>query len=211
MPAHMTKQQRADIVLQELIRLYPISTPSLTYTNNWELLVAVMLSAQTSDKQVNVVTRALFAKYTTLSAYVTASPETFTHDIRQIGLYKTKAKHILATANIIYTTYNGEIPNTMQELLALPGVGKKTANVVLGHAYGIAEGIAVDTHVARLTKKFQLTNSENPTYIEKELMNLIPQSEWILFTNRMISYGRDYSPAHKVNDITDPISQALLT
>lgn len=205
----MTKQQRADIVLFELKKLYPNPRPSLNYSNHWELVIAVLMSAQTTDKQVNVLTKSLFQKYQTLDDYLQANIKQFTEDIKTIGLYKTKAKNILAAAKIYDQEFDRILPKTISELIQLPGVGRKTANVVLGAAYTIAEGVAVDTHVTRLAKKFGLTKNTDPKKIEQDLMKILPKEEWALFTNRMVHYGRDYSPARKVLDETDPISLAL--
>lgn len=207
----MTPQTRATIVLHELKKLFPNPTPSLNFSNHWELVVAVALSAQTTDKQVNVVTKHLFKKYKTLNEYLMASLDEFTKDINGIGLYKTKAKNILQAAKILAEQFDGVLPKTIAELTLLPGVGRKTANVVLGNAYGIAEGIAVDTHVTRLAQKFGLTKHSDPQKIEYDLMHLFPQEEWFLLTMRFIEYGREYSPARKKNDTTDPISIALAT
>ncbi len=205
----MTTQQRATIVLDTLKKLFPAPTPSLNFSNDWELVVAVVLSAQTTDKQVNVVTKTLFQTYKTLDDYLTAELDVFAEDMHSVSFYKTKAKHILAAAKIFDEQFNRVLPKTITELRLLPGVGRKTANVVLGQAYGIAEGIAVDTHVTRLAQKFGLTTHSDPKKIEQELMQLLPKEEWFLFTVRMIEYGRQYSPARKVLDESDPISLLL--
>ena len=203
-----TQTQRAKIVLRELKKLYPNPTMALTYTHPWELLFAVIMSAQTTDLQVNKVTQKLFKKYPTLASYLHADPKQFEQDIAQIGLFRSKAKNILQTARILHETYKGKLPKTIVELMMLPGAGRKTANVVLGAAYGLAEGIAVDTHVTRLAQKFGLTKHKDPKKIEENLMKIIPKKEWPLFTLRMIQYGRDHSPArYKKND--DIISIAL--
>lgn len=207
----MTKQERAHIVITELTRLYPHPAPSLQFSNDWELVVAVALSAQTTDKQVNKVTTELFKKYPTLDHYLHADLETFRKDISSIGLYKSKAKNMLAAAKIYDSVFHRKTPKTIKELMMLPGVGRKTANVVLGNAHGIAEGIAVDTHVTRLSQKFQLTKNSDPKKIEQDLITIIPQKEWFLFTVRMIEYGREHSPARKVADNSDPISKILVS
>lgn len=202
------KKQRAKIVLRELKKLFPEAKTILQFSNNWELVVAVALSAQTTDKQVNVVTSTLFKKYPNLIDYVNADPDEFTEDMRSVNYYKNKAKYILGAAKILHNDFGGVLPKTIKELMILPGVGKKTANVVLGNAYGIVEGIAVDTHVQRLATKFGLTTQTNPLKIEQELMESLPREEWFGFTNRIIDYGRAYSPAQK-KDRTDPICVAL--
>lgn len=137
--------------------------------------------------------------------------EAFEQDIRQTGFYRNKTKNIIAGANYVLEVHNGTIPSTIEELIQIPGVGRKTANVVLAEVFGIAEGIAVDTHVTRLANKFELLSkpSTNAIIIERELMDIIPKGEWVRFTHRMIEYGRQYSPARKKQDVTDPISKAL--
>lgn len=206
----MTKQEKAKIVLSELKKLFPNPVASLDFSNNWELIVAVALSAQTTDKQVNIVTKELFKKYKKLEDYYTANLEEFEKDINSIGLYRSKAKNILATAKILKDKFGGVVPKTIRELIELPGVGRKTANVVLGNAHGLAEGIAVDTHVTRLAQKFGLTKHSDPKKIEPDLMKLFPKEEWFQLTMRFIEYGREYSPARKKLDNTDPISKKLL-
>lgn len=205
----MDTQTRAHTVLTVLKTIFPNPAPSLTFSNNWELIVSVVLSAQTTDKQVNVVTKKLFHTYPTLDHYLGTSLDQFTKDLSAIGLYKTKAKNILAAAHILDTQFHRVVPQTIAELILLPGVGRKTANVVLGNAYGIAEGIAVDTHVTRLAQKFKLTKHRDPKKIEQDLMHIFPKEEWFLLTMRLIEYGREYSPARKKDDDTDPISIAL--
>jgi endonuclease III len=148
----MTKKERVAIIIRELKKLFPQAKIMLRYSSPWELLVAVMLSAQCTDKQVNKVTEKLFKKYKNLNDYLSASQKEFEKDIFSTGFYRSKAKHILATARIIKSQYNSLVPQTMKEMVQLPGVGRKTANVVLGNAFGVIEGIAVDTHVKRLSK-----------------------------------------------------------
>lgn len=203
-----TQKQRAKIVLRELKKLYPKPLMALHYSTHWELLFAVMMSAQTTDAQVNKVTEVLFTKYPTLSSYLHADPTTFEQDISSIGLYKSKAKNILQTARMLEEQYGGILPKTLEEITQFPGCGRKTANVVLGAAYNIAYGIAVDTHVTRLAQKFGLTKHKDPKKIEKDLMEIIPKKEWAQFTIRMIQYGRDHSPARR-KTLDDPISLAL--
>ncbi len=188
-------EQRATIVLTELKVLFPESKTILEFSNHFELLVAVMLSAQTTDKQVNVVTRKLFKKYPKLETYVGAKDEVFTKDISSVNYYKTKAKHILATARKLHAEFNGRLPHTVEEMMSFPGVGRKTAIVVLGNAHTITGGIAVDTHVQRLSRVFKLTKQTTPKKIETDLKELFPKSEWFDLTNRMIEYGRTYCPA----------------
>lgn len=187
--------RRAHIVLRELKKLFPHSQTILEFGNHFELLVAVILSAQTTDKQVNVVTRKLFKKYPRLKSYVEAKDEEFIEDVSSVNYYKTKAKHILATARKLHTEFGGKLPQTVEDMISFPGVGRKTAIVVLGNAHNIVEGIAVDTHVQRLSKVFKLTKQSTPEKIEKDLKKLFPKSEWFQLTNRMIEYGRQYCPA----------------
>lgn len=192
----MTRQQRADIVLKELKRLYPHSETILKFSNDWELLVAVMMSAQTTDKQVNKVTDKLFEKYKRIANYANAPLDELTQDISSVNYYKTKAKHIHATANKLLEDFDGELPHTIKDMMTLPGVGRKTAIVVLGNAHDLIEGIAVDTHVYRLARLFGLSDETNRDHVEQNLQKLFPREEWFLLTNRMIDYGREHCPAH---------------
>lgn len=187
--------KRVELLLDSLKKLFPDAHIALMFSNNWELLVAVMLSAQCTDKKVNEVTKSLFQKYRKLDDYVNASPREFEKDIHSCGFYRNKTKNILAAAKMIKEQFHGKVPRTMEELLAVPGVARKTANVVLGNAYGVIEGIAVDTHVKRLSRLFGLTNQTNPDKIEQDLMTLIPKEEWFPFTYRLINFGRMYCPA----------------
>lgn len=205
----LTLQKRVNIILKELKHLFPHAKMVLNYGNNWELLVSVILSAQCTDKMVNKVTEKLFKKYKTLDDYVNASQIEFEKDIHSTGFYRNKAKNILATAKMIKEQFHGEIPRTMDELLTLKGVARKTANVVLGNAYGIVEGIAVDTHVIRLTKLWGLTKHTDPVKIEKDLMKLLPKKEWFTFTYRTIEYGRKYCIAKKHEHEKCPMTRLL--
>ncbi len=186
-------------VIKALKKLFPNAKIALKYSNPWELLVAVVLSAQCTDKKVNEVTEKLFKKYQTFDDYLKANPKEFERDIKSINFYKNKAKNILATAKIIKEKFKGKVPKTMEDLLSLPGIARKSANIILGNAYGIVEGIAVDTHVRRLSKKFGLTSHDDPEKIEKDLMQILPKKEWFDFTYRMIEYGRKICPARKHN------------
>jgi endonuclease-3 len=195
----MTKQKRADEILNILKRAVSHARTTLRYANNWQLFVAVLLSAQCTDIQVNKVTVELFKKYKTVSDFKNINNKTLERLIRPVGFYHTKAKNIIASAKIIDEKFGGNIPKTMKEMLTLPGVGRKTANVVLGKAYGITEGIAVDTHVIRLANRFGLTKSRSPKVIEKDLMTLFPKKEWLKLTDYFIAYGRKYCSAKKHN------------
>lgn len=196
----MNRHKRAQVIVKELKQLYPTLEPFLHSSNDHEFLFAVMLSAQCTDKKVNEVTAQLFTKYQTLQEYVDADIEKFKNDIKQIGLYQSKAKNILATATKLQEEYAGQVPKMMVQLLELPGVGRKTANVVLAELWNDPQGIAVDTHVKRLANKFGLTDSQNIERIEKDLMEVIPKEEWTMFTKRMIAYGREHSPARNKTD-----------
>jgi len=189
------KQARADIVHHELLRLFPTAHTILQFSNHIELLIAVMLSAQTTDTRVNIVTKKLFATYPTLDDYLSVDIDTLTQDIASINYYRTKARHISNTLHIIKHTYHGILPRTVENMMMLPGVGRKTALVVLGNAYGIVSGIAVDTHVNRLARAHGLTTHTTPERIESDLQKLFPRDEWFHLTNRMIAYGRTYCQA----------------
>lgn len=205
----MSEQERkklAQVLFKKLQKLFPQARIMLTHKNPWELLVAVMLSAQCTDKKVNEVTQKLFKKYKTIHAYANAPITKLEKDIFQTGFYHTKAKHIKQTAQIILEKYNGKVPKTMKELISLPGVARKTANIVLGNAFGIIEGIAVDTHVRRFALKFDLTRQRNTDKIEQDLMRLIPQKDWMRASYQMIEYGRNICPARKHDCKKHPLS-----
>ena len=205
----LMRKQRAVIVSKKLEILLPDAKCSLIYSNPLQLLIATILSAQCTDRIVNKVTEKVFKKYKNIGDYLNAEQKEFEADIKSTGLYRAKARNILASARIIKEKYNDAVPKTMNELLTLSGVARKTANIVMGNAYGIIDGIAVDTHVRRLSQKFGLTTNNNPVKIEQDLMKLIPKNDWLNFSHRMIEYGRVYSPANKKNDNSDPISKAL--
>ncbi len=204
-----TRKKRAKIIVKTLKQLFPTTKSALNYSNPWEFLVAVILSAQCTDERVNKVTEKLFKKYTALTDYVKANQTEFEQDIKSTGFYKNKTKNVLATAKIIHGKYKGDLPRTMEEMLLLPGVARKTANVVLGSAFGIVTGVAVDTHVRRLANLYGLTNNENPEKIEKDIMEVLPKTEWVEFTLRMIDYGRKYCPAKKHDHEHCPLVIAL--
>ena len=203
-----SRKKRAEIVNRELKKLFPRAKIALKFSNEWELLVAVVLSAQSTDKQVNIVTEKLFKKYKTLDDYVNAEIKEFEKDIYSTGFYHNKAKNILATAKIVKEIHGGKIPCTMEELIRLPGVARKTANIVLGNACGVVVGIAVDTHVKRLSNVLGLTTEQNPDKIEKDLMQILPK-EWFEFTYRLIDYGRAYCIAKKHDHENCPITKVL--
>jgi endonuclease III len=192
----MSITKKTEHVLKVLKQLFPNAKTALMYNTPFEFLVAVILSARNTDKKVNEVTSKLFKKYKTVNDYANANSDELEKDLNQLGLFRQKAKFVKESAKIILSKHNGLIPKTMDELISLPGVGRKTANIVLGNVYGIVEGIAVDTHVTRLSMLFGLTKQTNPDKIEQDLMEIIPKSKWFDFTNRMIEYGRKYCPAH---------------
>jgi endonuclease-3 len=185
-------------IIAQLRRLYPDAKTSLTGSNPLEVLVATMLSAQTTDEQVNHVTAKLFQRYRSAEDYAMVSQEELEQDIKSTRFYHTKAKHLRATAQRLMTNYGGQVPRTMEELLTLPGVGRKTANVVLGNAYGIVEGFEVDTHVARLSRRFGGTTSEDPDKIEQDLIRIIPQEGWLDLSHLLISHGRAICTTRKL-------------
>ena len=205
----MNKKKLALTINKELAKLFPNAKCALNYSNPWELLVAVILSAQCTDKKVNEVTVKLFKKYRKLTDYVNAKPQKFEKDIFSTGFYRTKTKNILTAAKMIQDQFNGRVPQIMEEMLTIPGVARKTANVVLGNVYGVVVGVAVDTHVIRLTRLLGLTKESDPKKIEKDLMKLLPQSEWFNFTNRLIAYGRTYCPAKKHDHLECPLTKIL--
>ncbi len=186
--------QKMNVVLR---MLYPNPKIALNHSTPWELLVAVMLSAQCTDARVNMVTKTLFASYPHIEDYARATQREMEKAVFQCGFYRNKAKHIRAAAAILVRDFKGEVPHTMKELLVLPGVARKTANVMLSNAFGVHEGIAVDTHVRRFAIRFNLTDHTDPKRIERDLMEIMPQSEWWGFNHRLVHYGRDFCPARK--------------
>jgi len=201
------RKKRAKKILRILKKQFPNSKTELNYNNNFELLVAVILSAQCTDKRVNEVTKTLFKKYKTLNDYVKANRSRFEEDIHSTGFFRNKAKNILGAAKVVKDQFGGKIPKTMSEMLTIPGVARKTANVVLGNAYGIYEGIAVDTHVRRLALKFDLTRHKDPVKIEQCLMELIPKKDWKWVNHQMVLYGRYMCPAHKHDCADHPLTK----
>lgn len=196
-------------IIKKLTELFPEAKTALTYKTDFELLVAVILSAMCTDKAVNKVTDNLFKKYKSVGDYASADLEAFQKDISSINFYRNKAKNIIATANIIKEKYNGEIPTTMEEMLTLPGVARKTANIVLHGAHGIISGIPVDTHVRRLSNVFGLTTEQDPVKIEQDLMKIVPQQEWANFSFRLIDYGRAYCTARPHDHAKCPLTSIL--
>ena len=176
---------------------YPDARTELDWSNPLELLVATMLSAQTTDVQVNRVTQSLFAKYRKAEDYADAAPEELEEDVRPTGFYRNKARSLRGMASTLVEEHAGEVPRTMRELVALPGVGRKTANVVLGNAFGVDEGIVVDTHVRRVSDRLGLTESRDPVQIEQDLMEVVPQEDRTIFSHLLIFHGRRTCKARK--------------
>jgi len=176
---------------------YPDARTELDWSNPLELLVATILSAQTTDVQVNRVTESLFSKYRTAEDYADSTPDELEEDIRPTGFYRNKARSLRGMASVLVEKHGGEVPRTMSELIALPGVGRKTANVVLGNAFGTNEGIVVDTHVRRVSGRLGLTESSDPVKIEQELMRSVPERDWTIFSHLLILHGRRTCKARK--------------
>ena len=176
---------------------YPDARTELDWNSPLELLVATILSAQTTDVSVNGVTKALFEKYRTAADYAGADPAELEEDIRPSGFYRNKARSLRGMARALVEEHAGEVPRTMRELVALPGVGRKTANVVLGNAFGVDEGIVVDTHVRRVSNRLGLTENQDPEKIERDLIRMVPQEEWTVFSHLLIFHGRRICKARK--------------
>lgn len=195
---------RAARIVTLLKQGYPRPKTALEFATPLQLLVATMLSAQCTDEQVNKVTPELFRKYPTVSDFADADPKELQHDIYSTGFYKNKTKNIIACSKALLERHGGNVPDTMEELVQLPGVGRKTANCVLGAAFGIQSGIVVDTHVLRLAGRMGLTRQTDPVKIERDLMVLVPQKDWYDFSNMMIQHGR------KVCDARTPDCRACI-
>jgi endonuclease-3 len=191
------EQQRAALILAELKARYPDARCALNFTSALELLVATILAAQCTDERVNQVTATLFKKYPTAAAYASSTQEELEQDIKSTGFYRNKAKNVRAMAQMLVDRHGGEAPRTMDELIALPGVARKTGNVVLGNAYDIVVGIAVDTHMLRLARRFGWTTSEDPVQVERDVMPLFPQAEWVHLSHLIQYHGRAVCRAPK--------------
>src|SRR5690242_6460763 len=170
--------------------MYPAATCALRHDNPWQLLVATILSAQCTDKRVNEVTPGLFAKYPSPQDFAAVRPEVLANDIRSTGFFNNKAKSIVGAAKAVMSQFGGKVPRTMEEMLTIPGAARKTANVVLGTAYGIASGVVVDTHVQRISQRLDLTKNADPVKIEQDLIRIIPEDRWIAFSHQVILHGR---------------------
>ena len=184
------RRSRVTKILAALDRMYPEAACALHHSNAWELLVATILSAQCTDKRVNLVTPGLFRKYPTIQDFAAAAQEELAQDIRSTGFFNNKAKSVIGAARKILSEFGGEVPRQMDKLLTVPGAARKTANVVLGTAFGIASGVVVDTHVQRISQRLDLTKESDPGKIEKDLMKTVPQEKWILFSHQLIHHGR---------------------
>jgi endonuclease-3 len=200
-----TDPKRINAILRRLAQAYPDAQCALRHANAFQLLVATILSAQCTDERVNKVTPELFRKYPTPRDFTALRPEVLESEIRSTGFFRNKTKSIQGAARKIVSDFGGKVPQTMEELLTLPGVARKTANVVLGTAYGKAAGIVVDTHVQRIARRLDLTREENPEKIERDLMRLIPPDRWISFAHEMIFHGRRCCTARKPNCPACPI------
>lgn len=204
------KRERTERVAKmnkTLKRLFTRSNVELNYRNEWELMVAVQLSAQCTDKRVNETTKVLFKKYSELEDYIRAKPSEFEKLIRPCGFYRNKTKNILAAARVVQERFGGKLPRTMEELLSLPGVARKTANIVLSNAFGIHEGIAVDTHVRRFAIRFDLSDYKDPVRIERDLIEIMPRRDWWQFNHRLVLYGRYVCPARKHECTNHPLTK----
>jgi len=201
------RKERLAKMLPILEEMFPNPLSELLADTDWEFLVAVILSAQCTDKRVNIVTRKLFKKYRTIADYANASQREFEQDIFSTGFYRNKATNIIAAAKIVLRDYDGELPRDIDEMQKIPGVGRKTANVILNDLYGIQQGIAVDTHVIRIAQKFDLCDPPNtPVSIEKDLMEITPKDQWGNMNHYFVLYGRYHAPAH-AKEIHDELTR----
>jgi endonuclease-3 len=191
------RKARLQRIFQELDKLFPQATCALHHKGPWELLVATILSAQCTDERVNKVTPGLFKKYPTMEDFANASQEELAQDIRSTGFFNNKARSLIGAARKLISDFGGKVPRSIEELLQVPGAARKTANVVLGTAYGIASGVVVDTHVQRITQRLDLTKQSDPVRIEQDLMKIIPQDRWVLFAHQVIHFGRQICIARK--------------
>ncbi len=193
----MDRKNMMSLIIKRLRREYPVLRSALNFRKPFELLVATILSAQTTDAHVNKVTEMLFKKYQKLDDYLTVSPEEFTRDVRSVNFFNNKARNILASARMIRDKFGGKVPKSMEELVSLPGVARKTANIILYNAFDITEGIAIDTHVKRLANRLGLTAYNDPAKIERDLMTITPKNEWGDLTHLLIAHGRAVCQARR--------------
>lgn len=199
------RKERIEKLNKALKKLYPTAAIELNFSSPWELMVAVQLSAQSTDKGVNKITERLFKKYKKLEDYIKADPREFQLDIFASGFYRNKAKNILGAARMVKEEFGGVLPKTIEEMLRLPGVARKTATVVLKEAHGVVAGITVDTHVIRFVQRYDLSDYKDAVRIERDLMELLPKREWGTFTHRVIHYGRYLAPARAYDTSLDPL------
>jgi len=193
------KRKRARTILRRLEKLYPRTRTALDYTNPFELVVSTVLSAQSTDKMVNIITKELFRKYKTPQDYLKAKPGELEQDIKASGFFNQKAKSIRGLSQKLVDEFDGKVPDTMEELITLPGVARKTANVVLGNAFGKNEGIAVDTHVHRLSWRLGFSDHDDPNKVEQDLMKLFPRDKWFKVSHLLIDHGRNVCFARNPN------------
>ena len=191
------KKERAAEIVKRLKKMYPQAECSLDFTNPFELLIATILSAQSTDVRVNIVTKDLFRKYPDPKAFANADVAEMEDDLRPTGFFRSKTKSVIGASQAIVDRHGGEVPRTMDELVKLPGVGRKTANVVLGNAFDIAVGVVVDTHVTRVSGRLGMTRQSDAVKIEQDLMKLVPKDEWVKFPHRVILHGRNVCVARK--------------
>jgi endonuclease III len=191
------RKHRIAEILRGLDEMYPRASCALHHRNPWELLVATILSAQCTDKRVNEVTPGLFAKYPTPADFAATRPEVLANDIRSTGFFNNKAKSLVGAGKRVVSEFGGQVPKTMEEMLTIPGAARKTANVVLGTAYGIASGVVVDTHVLRIARRLDLTKNTDPAKVEQDLVKILPKEKWILFSHQIILHGRAICVARK--------------
>jgi endonuclease-3 len=196
---YLEPKARALKIIELLEKEHPDAKIALHYSNPLELLVATMLSAQSTDERVNIVTKTLFKKYTKPEDYANADLKELEQDIRSTGFYHNKAKNLKNSASLLVEKYNSQVPKTMEELVELPGVARKTANIVLTNAYGVVSGVAVDTHVRRLAQRLGLTENDDPNKIETDLMDIVPKDKWMRITDLLIFHGRRVCTAKKPN------------
>jgi endonuclease-3 len=192
-----TNAKRVAAILTKLDEAYPNATCELQHENPFQLVISTILSAQCTDVRVNLVTEKLYKKYSDAKAFAYADPAELEQEIRPTGFFRNKTKSVMGASKAIVEQFAGEVPRTMQEMLTLPGVARKTANVVLGTAYGIPSGVVVDTHVLRLARRLELTKHEEPKKVEQDLMNILPQNKWIQFSHQLIWHGRRVCVARK--------------
>ncbi len=191
----MTREEKVKEIIKRLRKVYPKPHTALYYKTPLQLLIATILSAQATDKTVNTVTPNLFKKYKTAEDFAKLTPEELDKHLKKVNFHFNKAKNIVAASKMIVEKFHGKVPETMEELDSLPGVARKTANVVMSNAFGKAEGIAVDTHVMRLSQRLGLTKQKTPEKIEQDLLKIVPKADWLDFSHLLINFGREYCPA----------------